>query len=295
MKKIMIYIAAVLTLTACRQKTDYDATGIFEANTVTVAAETAGRIITLNLSEGDSVTAGETLAVIDTTMLVLERRQAGSQSKSARTSAPDISTQATALRSQIAHQEHECERVRRLLDDGAATRKQYEDAQASVRILQGQLQALLSSLGNSRGSISENAVALDYRREQIQEQIVRSVVRSPISGTILQKYAEQGEYATPGKPLFKLANLKDIYLRGYITSAQLADVKLGQKVTVIADFGDGKKFEYPGRVTWIAEESEFTPKSIQTEDSRGNLVYAIKVAVRNDGRLKLGQYGEIRL
>ena len=116
-----------------------------------------------------------------------------------------------------------------------------------------------------------------------------------MTGTVLLKYAEPGEFATPGRPLFKMADLDNIYLRSYFTASQLADIKIGQDVTVIADFGGDNRFEYPGKITWIAQESEFTPKSIQTEDSRDNLVYAVKIAVKNDGRLKLGQYGEVRL
>ena len=162
-------------------------------------------------------------------------------------------------------------------------------------MLHGQLDALLSSLSNSRSSISDNAVALQYQKEQLEEQIAKSVIASPLTGTVLVKYAEPGEYAMPGRQICKIANLNDIYLRSYFTASQLADVRIGQKVTVIADFGGDRQFEYPGTVTWIAEESEFTPKSIQTNDTRANLVYAVKVAVKNDGKLKLGQYGEVRL
>lgn len=162
-------------------------------------------------------------------------------------------------------------------------------------MLDGQLTALLSSLGRNRSSISDHAVAIRYQVEQIEEQIAKSTVNSPLTGTVLVKYAEPGEFATPGRPLCKIADLGNIYLRAYFTASQLADIVIGQQVTVIADFGSDKQYEYPGTITWIAEESEFTPKSIQTRDSRANLVYAVKVAVNNDGRLKLGQYGEVRL
>lgn len=161
--------------------------------------------------------------------------------------------------------------------------------------MQAQLTALLSTLGNNRNSISDNAVAIQYQTEQIEEQIAKSSVKSPISGTVLAKYAEPGEFATPSRPLCKLADLDRIYLRAYFTASQLAELKLGQIVTVIADFGGDKQYEYPGTISWIAQESEFTPKSIQTSDSRANLVYAVKILVKNDGRLKLGQYGEVRL
>ena len=295
MKKIIILALPALALTACNNKPDYDATGIFEATTVTLSAETSGKILSLNVSEGDSVLEGEAIAVIDTTLLTLQYRQLQSQQSGTESSAPDITAQAAALRSQIAHQQHECNRIARLLTDGATTQKQMDDANAQLSVLKGQLNALLSSLGKNRTTISDNATAIQYQREQIAEQIIKSTVTSPISGTVLLKYAEPGEFATPGRQLVKLADLDDIYLRSYFTANQLANLKIGQKVTVIADFGGDEQYEYPGTVTWISQESEFTPKSIQTNDSRANLVYAVKIAVKNDGRLKLGQYGEVRL
>lgn len=294
MKKI-IYAASLILITACNNSTGYDATGIFETTTVTVSAETSGRILSFDVSEGDSVRKGQNIAVIDTTLLVLKRRQIDSQRQAAESSSPDIAAQASALRTQIEHQQHECDRHSRLLVDGATTQKQLDDATARLSMLKGQLTALLSTLDKNRTSISENAVALQYQSEQVAEQIARSEICSPLTGTVLVKYAETGEYATPGKPLCKVADLDNIYLRSYFTAPQLADIKIGQTVTVIADFGGDEQYEYPGTITWIAEESEFTPKSIQTKDSRANLVYAVNVAVKNDGRLKLGQYGEVRL
>ena len=280
---------------SCHSKPDYDATGIFEATTVTVSAETNGKILSFDISEGDSVKAGQRVAIIDTTLLVLQYKQLQSRQSSTESSSPDIAAQAASLRSQIAHQQNECDRIARLLADGAATQKQSDDADAALRTLRAQLEGLLSTLGKNRSSISDNAVALQYQKEQIGEQIQKSRISAPITGTVLAKYAEAGEYASPGRPLFKVADLNDIYLRSYFTANQLADLKIGQKVTVIADFGGEEQFEYPGRITWIAQESEFTPKSIQTNDTRANLVYAVKIAVKNDGRLKLGQYGEVRL
>lgn len=296
MRKICIFaVVAASLVTACHKDPGYDATGIFEATSVTVSAETSGRILSLGIEEGDSLRQGENIAVIDTTLLSLQQKQLKSQRLSAESVSPDIAAQAAALRSQIAHQQNECERYSRLLADGATTRKQYDDAQALLNTLRGQLTALLSTLGKSRSSISDNALAIQYQSEQIEQQISKSIILSPISGTVLIKYAQPGEYAIPGKPLVKIADLDKIYLRAYFTASQLADIRLGQQVTVIADFGGEEQYEYPGTITWIAEESEFTPKSIQTRDSRANLVYAVKVAVKNDGRLKLGQYGEVRL
>lgn len=296
MKKITTLLsAALLLLASCRNHTPYDATGIFEANTVTVSAETAGRLVSFTVNEGDSLLAGQRVGLVDTTLLALQRKQLLSQQLATEKSSPDIAAQAAALRSQIAHQQNECDRIARLLADGAATQKQSDDANALLRTLRGQLEGLLSTLDKNRSSITESASALQYQREQIEEQIRKSCLTAPLTGTVLQKYAEQGEYATPGRPLFQMANLDDIYLRSYFTASQLAHIQMGQEVTVIADFGGEGQYEYPGKIIWIAQESEFTPKSIQTQDSRANLVYAVKISVKNDGRLKLGQYGEVRL
>lgn len=295
MKKIILFSIAAVLLAACQNKEKYDATGIFEANTVTVSAETSGNLVMFNVEEGDSIVAGQQIGLVDTVLLALQKKQIQSQQLATEKSSPDIAAQAAALRSQIAHQQSECDRIARLLADGAATQKQSDDANAQLRTLRGQLEGLLSSLDKNRSSITESASALQYQKEQIEEQIRKSSITAPITGTVLQKYAERGEYASPGKPLFKLANLDDIYLRSYFTASQLAYIRIGQEVTVVADFGGDEQYEYRGIITWIAQESEFTPKSIQTRDSRANLVYAVKIAVINDGRLKLGQYGEVRL
>ena len=296
MKKTALFSAfIIIVLASCQNAEKYDATGIFEANAVTISSETGGKLVMFNVDEGDSLIVGQQVGLIDTTLLALQQKQLHSQQLSTEKSSPDIAAQAAALRSQIAHQQNECARIARLLANGAATQKQSDDAHAQLRTLRGQLEGLLSTLDKNRSSITESALALQYQKEQIEEQIRKSHIAAPITGTVLQKYAEQGEYATPGRPLFKMANLDDIYLRSYFTASQLAHIRIGQKVTVIADFGGDEQYEYPGLITWIAQESEFTPKSIQTQDTRANLVYAVKIAVENDGRLKLGQYGEVRL
>lgn len=294
-KTYILLLSSLLMTTACHKEASYDATGIFEATTVTVSAETAGKIMNLDISEGDSVRLDQPIAAIDSSILVLQRAQLLSQRQSTESNSPDITAQAAAIRSQIAHQESELARQSRLLAAGATTQKAFDDTKAQLNTLKSQLTGLLSTLTKSKASISDNSEAIHYQIGQIEENIGKCRITSPISGTVLEKYAEAGEYAMPGKPIVKLANLNDIYLRSYFTANQLADIKIGEKVTVIADFGGEKQFEYPGTITWIAEESEFTPKSIQTKDSRANLVYAVKIAVKNDGRLKLGQYGEVRL
>lgn len=286
---------ALMMMQSCTEKADYDATGIFEAVTTTISAETPGKILDMSKEEGDSVTTSEYLARIDSVTYTLQGKQIVSQIEATSANTPDITAQAASLRTQIKHAEDELARQNRLLADGATTQKLHDDAEAQVRTLQAQLQALLSTLNNNSGSIRDNANALRYQHDQVKEQISKSRILSPLSGTILTKYAEPGEYVMPGKPLYKIANMDKIYLRSYFTVSQLADIKIGQKVTVIADFGDDKQYEYPGTITWISEESEFTPKSIQTRSTRANLVYAVKISVQNDGRLKLGQYGEVRL
>ena len=292
--KFLPFATAVI-MAGCSENNDYDATGIFEATTVTVSAETSGRILSFPVEEGDSVYAGQQVAQIDSTMLMLQLAQLGSQRQSAISSSPDIAAQVASVKAQIAHAEEEKARVERLFAAGAATQKQYDDAAARLSTLQGQIQGMTSTLSKNRSAVSGNASAIQYQREQIEQQIERCRILAPESGTILCKYAQRGEFAAPGKPLFKMAELNRIFLRSYFTASQLADIRIGQKVTVTADFGGDSQFEYPGVITWISQESEFTPKSIQTRDSRANLVYAVKIAVKNDGRLKLGQYGEVSL
>lgn len=192
--------AAALLATARNTAPDYDATGIFEATTVTLSAETAGRILSFPVSEGDSVLAGQEIALIDTTLLALQQKQIASQRQSAESSSPDIAAQAAALRTQIAHQQHECERFGRLLADGAATQKQYDDARAQLSTLRGQLEALLSTLGKNRSSISDNAVALQYQAEQIGEQMARSVIHSPSRAQCLSSMPNRASMPHPGAP-----------------------------------------------------------------------------------------------
>ncbi len=295
MKKIITTICLAAALTACNSEPQYDATGIFEATTVTVSAEVPGKIIALDIEEGDTVTADSELGAIDTTTLVLQRKQLQSQMSAIENSRPDVGKQIESLRRQIAQQQHECTRISNLLKDGAATRKQADDAEAILGILNGQMDALLSSLGKNTASLSDNAVAVNYQIEQIDDRINKSRITAPITGTVLVKYSEPGEFAQAGRQLFKLADMNDVYIRAYFTSEQLASIRLGQSVTVVADFGGNEHFDYPGTITWIAEESEFTPKNIQTNDSRANLVYAVKIKVANDGRLKLGMYGGVKL
>ena len=295
MKRILFYSATLLTMVACGRGNDFDATGTFEATEVVVSVEAAGRILSFDAEEGDAVQAGRQIGAIDTVQLYLQKLQLERQRASVISNRPDIRKQAAALREQIAKQEIERSRVVNLLKDGAATTKQLDDIDASLKVLNGQLEALLSTLGNNTAAIDENSSALELQIAQIEDRLMKSRIASPISGTVLAKYSEQGELAAVGRPLMKVADMENVYLRAYFTSDQLSSLKIGQEVTVTADFGGDEQIDYPGRITWIASESEFTPKNIQTKSSRASLVYAVKIAVKNDGRLKLGLYGEVKL
>ncbi len=295
MKKIIMGIVAVACLTACSEKSDFDATGIFEAVDVIVSSEASGRILSFDAAEGMSVSRGEMLGVVDSVQLHLQRRQLKAQQAALLSSRPDIQKQVTSLREQIAKQRSEQTRVENMLRDGAATIKQLDDIQAQIRILEGQLTAMLSTLNSNSATIESNVEALEAQIALLDDRIEKCRIVSPIDGTVLLKYVEAGELATPGKPLMKIADLNNIYLRAYFTSDQLADIALGDTVTVTADFGGDELIDYTGRIAWISAESEFTPKSIQTKDSRANLVYAVKIYVENDGRIKIGHYGKVTL
>lgn len=294
MKRSTMYLL-LLILAGCSRSESFDATGTFEATEVTVSAEASGRILAFNVNEGDRIEQGQTVGTIDTVQLYLQKMQLERQIASVRSNRPDISKQVTALQEQIAQQETERTRVKRLLDDGAATTKQLDDIDASLKILNGQLEATLSTLRNNTASIDENSSSIELQIAQVEDRLAKCRIVSPVTGTVLAKYAETGELASTGRPLMKVADLDHIYLRAYFTSEQLAALQLGQEVTVTADFGTDEQYEYPGRIIWIASESEFTPKNIQTRNTRANLVYAVKIAVENDGRLKIGLYGEVNL
>lgn len=295
MKRLLIPITMLLTAAACNRNTDFDATGTFEATEVVVSAEANGRITAFDAEEGDTVEALEQVGAIDTVQLYLQKLQLQRSAASVRSTKPDISRQLSSLRERISKQQTERRRIESLLKDGAATEKQLDDVDAQLKVLNSEYDAMLSTLENNTASIDANSSAIDLQIAQIDDRLAKSRIISPIGGTVLAKYAEAGELATVGRPLMKVADLDAIYLRAYFTSEQLADLKIGQEVTVTADFGGDSRFDYKGRITWISSESEFTPKTIQTRNSRANLVYAVKIAVRNDGRLKIGTYGEVRL
>lgn len=296
MKKfLLLNLLCFLLLASCGSKQDFDATGTFEADEVTLSAETSGRLLTMNADEGMRVKRGDVLAVVDTAALYLQRHQLAAKQSALLKSRPDIGKQVASLRSQIAKQEREVTRIENLLKGNAATQKQLDDAEAQLGVLRNQLDATLAQLGSSSEVIEQNASAIEWQMKQLDLQLERSRITSPISGTVLATYVGVGEMAVAGRPVAKVADLDRMYLRAYFTSDQLSKVSVGQKVKVVADFGGSECYEYEGTVKWIASESEFTPKNIQTRNSRANLVYAAKIAVVNDGRLKIGVYGEVKI
>ena len=293
--KRLVYIVAAMLAVSCGTEAEFDAQGTFEATEVVISSEAAGRILNFNIEEGMAIDAGETLAVIDSVQLHLQRSQLEAQLSALLNSRPDVQTQVSSLREQIATLKVEQRRIENMLRDGAATEKQKDDIDSQIRILESQLSATLSTLNTNTSTINSNAEAIRVQISALDDRIAKCRAMSPISGTVLVKYAQEGELATVGKPLVKIADLGNIYLRTYFTSDQLANIKLGDEVTVTADFGGEERYDYVGRVAWISAESEFTPKTIQTKDSRANLVYAVKIAVENDGRLKIGLAGEVKL
>ena len=294
MKKYVVIIATALV--ACNSgNNEFDATGTFEATEVTVSAEQNGRLLSFDITEGMTVNALQQVGLIDTVQLALQARMLGATKESIANQRPDLTKQIAATRQQLEKAEMEQLRFEALVKDQAANQKQLDDAVNAVRVLKRQLDAQISALNNTTQSLNSQMSATDIQRMQVLDQLQKCHITTPIAGTVLSKYMEAGEFATIGKPLFKMADIEHMYLRAFITSAQLTDVKIGQSVQVWADFGGSDRMEYQGTVTWISERAEFTPKTILTNDERADLVYAVKIAVKNDGYIKIGMYGEVKL
>ncbi|EHO67916.1 HlyD family secretion protein [Segatella maculosa] len=291
MKKNILFVA--LLLVACGDKDNtFDATGTFEATEVTVSAEQTGKLLRFDVQEGGKVMAGVEVGCIDTVPLYLKARQIGAVRMVYQAQKPNTATQIAALRQQVAKAQQEVDRYTQLVKDGAANRKILDDSRSQLLVLQRQLAAQSATLGTSTRSLTAQMGTADVEKLQVVDQLRKCHIASPISGFVLEKYAEPGEFAVIGKPLFKVADTERLFLRAYITSRQLQQVRLGQRVTVFADYGNEKR-SYPGIIAWIASKSEFTPKTILTDDERADLVYAMKVAVKNDGKIKIGMYGEV--
>ena len=290
---LLATIVSIFLVSCSNSDGDVDASGTFETTEIIVSTESMGKIMQLNVEEGQQLNFNQRVGYIDTTQLYLKKLQLVASKKALQSRRPDIQKQIAALEQQIETAKTERKRVENLVKAEASTTKQLDDANAQIKVLERQLEAAKSSLENTSNSILGDNEALQIQIEQIEDQLQKCYITSPISGVVLTKYAEQGELATPGKALFKIGDVTNMILRAYVTSDQLTQIALGQKVKAYADYGEDRK-EYEGVVSWISSKSEFTPKTIQTRDERANLVYAVKINIKNDGLLKIGMYGNVK-
>lgn len=290
---LLATIVSIFLVSCSNSDGDVDASGTFETTEIIVSTESMGKIMQLNVEEGQQLNFNQRVGYIDTTQLYLKKLQLVASKKALQSRRPDIQKQIAALEQQIETAKTERKRVENLVKAEASTTKQLDDANAQIKVLEKQLEATKSSLENTSNSILGDNEALQIQIEQIEDQLQKCYITSPISGVVLTKYAEQGELATPGKALFKIGDVTNMILRAYVTSDQLTQIALGQKVKVYADYCEDRK-EYEGVVSWISSKSEFTPKTIQTRDERANLVYAVKINIKNDGLLKIGMYGNVK-
>ena len=294
MRKILALAGAALMMVACgKNEKAYDATGTFEATETTVFAEQSGALLSFNITEGNEVGQDSEVGVIDTTQTWLKIQQLEVTKEVYQSQKPDMERQIAATRQQLTKARQEEQRYKDLVADGAAPSKLLDDATSQVQVLQRQLDAQISSLSTNSRALDKQTAAAEVQVNQLKEMLRKCHIVTPTKGTVLEKYVERGEFVTVGKPLFKIADTETVFLRAYVTSAQLKSIKLGQKVKVFADYGDQQKKEYEGTVSWISSRSEFTPKTILTDDERADLVYAVKIAVKNDGYIKIGMYGEV--
>ncbi|MGD9494181.1 MAG: HlyD family secretion protein [Bacteroidales bacterium] len=292
----LLALVMIISITSCGNSNgNTDATGVFEATEIIVSSEANGKILELNVNEGDELKKNQLIAVIDSTQLYLKKLQLEASAKGVRSRNPNVRVQIAATQQQLETARSEKKRIENLVNANAINSKQLDDINAQVLFLEKQLAAQKETLENTSSGIDSESEAINIQIAQIADQLYKCRILSPIDGTVLVKYAEQSEFAVTGKAILKMADTEQMFLRAYVTADQLTKIKIGQKVKVLAESGEDDSREYEGMVTWISDKSEFTPKTIQTQDERANLVYAIKVAVKNDGFLKIGMYGGIVL
>ena len=309
MKKIIFLSLPILFCISCNKKEkDFDATGIFEATEITVSAQASGEVQQLDITEGQSLDSGTRVGQIDVYQLVQKQNEleAAKQQIYANKAATDsrqldLNKQLASLQQQISHAQRERQRLARLVQDGAVARKLLDDINDQISLLQRQLEATRDQFRSSNASLADQIKGfqaqmkgVEAQQRQLERQIQNATIVAPKSGVMLEQLVKAGEFVGVGKPLFKLAQMDHLYLRAYVTSAQLKSVMLGQKAKVYADYGGGQQQEYVGKVAWISSRSEFTPKTIVTDDERADLVYAVKILIKNDGRVKIGMYGEVK-
>lgn len=309
MKKIIFLSLPILFCISCNKKEkNFDATGIFEATEITVSAQASGEVQQLDITEGQSLDSGARVGQIDVYQLVQKQNEleAAKQQIYANKAATDsrqldLNKQLASLQQQISHAQRERQRFARLVQDGAVARKLLDDINDQISLLQRQLEATRDQFRSTNASLADHIKGfqaqmkgVEAQQRQLERQIQNATIVAPKSGVMLEQLVKAGEFVGVGKPLFKLAQMDHLYLRAYVTSAQLKSVMLGQKAKVYADYGGGQQQEYVGKVAWISSRSEFTPKTIVTDDERADLVYAVKILIKNDGRVKIGMYGEVK-
>lgn len=288
-------IGLAMVLASCGDKEQKnDATGVFEATETTIAAEQSGTLMAFDVCEGDEIADGKEVGLIDTTQIWLKIKQMGATKLVYQSQKPDMEVQIAVTRQQLDKAKQEQQRYKELVSDGAAPSKMLDDATSQVDLLEKQLKAQISTLNTQLSTLNSQLSTTDVQVSQLKDQLRKCHVIAPVKGAVLEKYVEKGEFVAIGKPLFKMADTKSMFIRAYVTSAQLKNIKVGQKAKVFSDYGNGQKKEYEGVVSWISSRSEFTPKTILTDDERADQVYALKVAVKNDGYIKIGMYGEVQ-
>jgi len=294
--KINYFFAAFpLLVFSCNQNnSDFDATGNFEADEIIISAEASGKIFQLDIEEGKELKAKTVIGLIDTTQLFLRKKQLIYSVAAIEAKQPNASVQLAAISEQIETTQREKKRIENMLKDDAATQKQLDDMNAQLDLLKRQYAATQSTLTITKQSLQSEMMPLKAQLEQLEDQIKKSQIINPINGTVLTLYTKQNEVVNPGKALYKIADLNTIILRVYISGSQLSQIKLGQQVEVFVDSTNGEYKKYSGMIAWVSDKAEFTPKTIQTKEERANLVYAVKINVKNDGYLKLGMYGEVK-
>ena len=295
MLSTVIFFQSAITMTSCQGKQGFDASGSFEAEETVIASQAQGVIMQFDIEEGQTLKSGERVGYIDSLQLFLKKEQLLSQIEALASKKPDIAVQLASLQEQLRTAGHEKARLANLVKNDAATGKQLDDMDAQVNVLRKQINAQKSSLEISTTSIDKEIKTLEVQVKQLDDQLSKCTILNPVTGTVLTRYTRANETTSPGKPLYKIADLSEMILRVYISGNQLPKLSLNQPVKVFTDDGDGGFREAQGTVAWISEKAEFTPKTIQTKDERANLVYAVKVKVKNDGSYKIGMYGEIQL
>ncbi|MCQ2182418.1 MAG: HlyD family efflux transporter periplasmic adaptor subunit [Bacteroidales bacterium] len=298
MKRHLSGVIAVLMAAAfaqsCGNDIEFDACGQIDAVQVTLSAENSGKIISLKVEEGDKVAAGQVLGAIDSLQSFLQIDELRHRIESAEARMVDIKRQGEPNQAQLASLKNDLNRYSSLLQSNAATQKQVDDIKDKITMLEAQIAAQNQSWERSNAGVRAEITTYETQMAQRQDQLSKCRIVVPVSGTILAKYAEEGESVTTGKPLLKIADMDNVFVRAYLTTAQLANYKLGDTVTVIPDDGSDSPKQYEGRLVWISDQAEFTPKNIQTRDERADMTYAVKVTVPNDGYLRLGMYAYIR-